>query len=210
MQRTRIKICGITRTEDALAAVAQGVDALGFVFYPPSPRYVTPTQAAAIIANLPPLVTTIGLFVNLPTEQIHQTITQARLDCVQLHGTESATDCAAIQHPWFRAIRVQTDTDWSIISTSFRAARALLLDTYRPGVPGGTGATFDWSLVPADLPQPIILAGGLDADNVARAIRQIRPYAVDVSGGVESAPGVKDAAKIAAFVTQVHRGDKMT
>ncbi len=209
MQRTRIKICGITRTRDALTAVTQGVDALGFVFYPPSPRYVTPAQAAAIIARLPPLVTTVGLFVDTPVTQIRQIIAQARLDCVQFHGNQSAATCAAVQHPWFRAIRVHADTNWSAVSTTFAAAGALLLDTYRPGVPGGTGMTFDWSLIPARLAQPIILAGGLHADNVAQAVRQVRPYAVDVSGGVESAPGIKDAAKIARFTAQVRCGDML-
>ena len=209
VQRTRIKICGITRAEDALAAAAKGVDALGFVFYPPSPRYVAPEQAAAIIAALPPFVTTVGLFVDTPTEQVREIVAQARLDCVQFHGHESASDCAAVQHPWLKAIRVQADTDWSSVIKSFAAARGLLLDTYRPGVPGGTGEVFDWSLVPNGLAQSIILAGGLDADNVAQAVCQMRPYAVDVSGGVESSPGVKNAVKMAEFVAQVRCGDKM-
>jgi phosphoribosylanthranilate isomerase len=209
VSHTRIKICGITRTEDALAAVEQGVDALGFVFYPPSPRYVSPEQAAAIIAELPPFVTTVGLFVDLPAVQIHQIVAQARLDCVQLHGNESAAACAAVQSPWFKAIRVRADTDWDTVGSSLVAARALLLDTYCPGVPGGTGVAFDWSLVPTTLVQPVILAGGLHPGNVAQAVCQVRPYAVDVSGGVESAPGVKDAVKIADFVAQVRCGDKM-
>lgn len=209
MQRTRVKICGITRTEDALAAVAQGVDALGFVFYPPSPRYVSPMQAAAIIASLPPLVTTVGLFVDRPIEQVRQIIAQTRLDCVQFHGNESTTTCLAVQHPWLKAIRVHAETDWSSVSDLFATARALLLDTYRPGVPGGTGVAFDWSLVPTNLSRPVILAGGLNVDNVAQAVHQVRPYAVDVSGGVESAPGVKDVAKMTEFVAQVRCGDRM-
>ncbi len=209
MRHTRIKICGITRTEDALAAVEQGVDALGFVFYPPSLRYVSPEQAAVIIAALPPFVTTVGLFVDLPPAQMQQIVAQARLDCVQLHGDESAAACAAVQSPWLKAVRVRADTDWNLVGSSFAAARALLLDTYRPGVPGGTGVAFDWSLVPTTLVQPVILAGGLHPGNVAQAVCQVRPYAVDVSGGVESAPGVKDAVKIADFVAQVRCGDKM-
>lgn len=205
--RTRIKICGITRPADALAAAAAGVDAIGLVFYAPSPRYIDPAQAADIVACLPPFITTVGLFVDAPTTEIQQIIHTVGLDLVQLHGQESAAACAAVGHPWIRAIRMQPGLDLIHNAREFAAARALLLDAYRPGVPGGTGTAFDWSRIPAESADKIILAGGLAPDNVAQAVRQVRPYAVDVSGGVESAPGIKDPAKIIDFVAQVRRGE---
>jgi len=205
--RTRIKICGITRPTDALAAAAAGVDAIGLVFYAPSPRSIDPAQAADIVACLPPFVTTVGLFVDAPTTEIRQIIHTVGIDLVQLHGQESAAACAAVGHPWIRAIRMQPGLNLARSARKFAAARALLLDAYRPGVPGGTGTAFDWSRIPAELADKIILAGGLAPDNVAQAVRQVRPYAVDVSGGVESAPGIKDPAKIIDFVAQVRRGE---
>ncbi len=203
MMSTRIKICGITRPEDALAAVAAGVDAIGLVFYPPSPRYVSLAQAVDIVACLPPFVTTVGLFVDTPTADIRQVIQTVGIDLVQFHGHEMAAICGEIKHPWIRAVRMQDDLDLVTTCTDFSAARGILLDAYSPGVPGGTGATFDWSRIPTALSGKIILAGGLHPDNVAQAVREVHPYAVDVSGGVESSPGIKDQVKIARFVAQV-------
>ena len=201
--QTRIKICGITRAEDALAAVAAGADAIGLVFYPPSPRAVSLAQAQSIVAELPPFVTTVGLFVDTPIVQIQQTIQTVGIDLVQFHGHETAATCAELEHPWIRAIRMQADLELTKTCAEYRAARGILLDAYRPGVPGGTGEVFDWSRIPAALSSNIILAGGLNPTNVAEAVRSVRPYAVDVSGGVESSPGIKDQAKIADFIAQV-------
>ena len=200
---TRIKICGITRPEDALVAVAAGADAIGLVFYPPSPRSVSLAQARAIVAELPPFVTTVGLFVDTPITQIQQTIHKVGIDLVQFHGHETAETCAKLGHPWIRAIRMQAGLELTKTCAEYRAARGILLDAYRPGVPGGTGEAFDWSRIPAALSSTIILAGGLNPTNVAEAVRTVRPYAVDVSGGVESSPGIKDQAKIADFIKQV-------
>lgn len=200
--RVRAKICGITRLEDALAAIAAGADALGFVFAA-SPRQVTPAQAAAIIAQLPPLVTTVGLFVDAPEAQVRETLALAPLDLLQFHGDESNADCARYGRPWIKAVRMRPGLDLAQAIAAHPDARAILLDAWHPGQAGGTGLQFDWSLVPADSRRPLILAGGLTPDNVAQAIRQTHPYAVDVSGGVELAKGVKDAAKIQAFMAGV-------
>lgn len=203
--RTRIKICGITRLEDAQAAIEAGADALGFVFYPPSPRHVSPAQAAAIIAALPPFVTMTGLFVNATAEEVQQTLALTRLDLLQFHGDEEAAFCDRFDRPWIKALRVAPETDILALSARYAAARAILLDTYVSGVPGGTGAVFDWSIIPESIRSRIILAGGLDSANVAAAIEQVRPWAVDVSGGVEAAKGIKDSDKIKRFVDEVTR-----
>lgn len=200
MSAVRIKICGITRIEDALAAVAAGADALGFVFYAKSPRAVSAAQAAAIIAALPPFVTTVGLFVDMPRAELRQLLGEVPLDLLQFHGDESAEDCAGFGRPYIKALRVKPGDDIAAAVSRYPEASGLLLDTYVPGVPGGTGEAFDWSLVPHDAAKPLILAGGLTPDNVGEAVRQVRPYAVDVSGGVEAAKGIKDAAKIQAFI----------
>jgi phosphoribosylanthranilate isomerase len=200
---TRIKVCGITRPEDALAAVDAGVDAIGLVFYPPSPRYVNLAQAIEIVTCLPPFVTTVGLFVDMPIADIRQVIQAVGIDLVQFHGHETAAICGEIKHPWIRAIRMQDNLDLVSTCSDFTTARGILLDAYCPGVPGGTGMAFDWSRIPATLSGKIILAGGLHPNNVAQAVREVCPYAVDVSGGVESSPGIKDQAKIAQFVAQV-------
>lgn len=201
--RTRVKICGITRVEDALAAIAAGADALGFVFHAASPRAVTPEQAAAIIAALPPFVTTVGLFVDAPFAVINATLAVAPLDLLQFHGDEPEADCARHGRPWIKALRVQPGQDVAATMAAWPGARAILLDAWHPDLAGGTGLRFDWRQVPADARQPVILAGGLTPDNVAEAIRQTRPYAVDVSGGVEQAKGLKDATRIQAFMTGV-------
>ena len=201
--RVRVKICGITRLEDALDAVAQGADAIGLVFYPGSPRNVTISQAAEIVNQIPAFVTTVGLFVNAESSFIREVISKVKLDLLQFHGDETAKECAAFSHPFIKAIRVKSDTNLVQYAEDFSAAKALLLDTYTEGVAGGTGQVFDWNLIPKELAKPVILAGGLTADNVARAISLVKPYAVDVSGGVEVSKGIKDVAKIAAFMQQV-------
>ena len=199
----RSKICGITRVEDALAVVEAGADAIGLVFYGKSPRVVSIEQAAAILCALPPFVTSVGLFVNMPRDELQQLLQRLPLDLLQFHGDESPADCEGHGRPYIKALRVRPGEDVSAAMAPYTGARGILLDTFVEGVPGGTGASFDWSLVPQDSGRPIVLAGGLDADNVAAAIRQVRPYAVDVSGGVEASKGIKDAGKIRAFVQAV-------
>ncbi|HEY1027493.1 MAG TPA: phosphoribosylanthranilate isomerase [Pseudomonas sp.] len=199
----RSKICGITRIEDALAAVEAGADAIGLVFYAKSPRAVSIEQAAAILRVLPPFVTTVGLFVDMPRDELRQLLERLPLDLLQFHGDESPADCEGYGRPYIKALRVRPGEDVSAIMAPYSGARGILLDTFVEGVPGGTGASFDWSLVPDDAGKPIILAGGLDAGNVAAAIRQVRPYAVDVSGGVEAGKGIKDAGRIRAFIQAV-------
>lgn len=199
----RSKICGITRIEDALAAVEAGADAIGLVFYGKSPRAVSIEQAAAILQALPPFVTSVGLFVDMPRDELQQLLQRLPLDLLQFHGDESPADCECHGRPYIKALRVRPGEDVAAAMAPYAGAQGILLDTFVEGVPGGTGASFDWSLVPEDAAKPIILAGGLDADNVAAAIRQVRPYAVDVSGGVEASKGIKDAGKIRAFVQAV-------
>lgn len=203
MSNVRSKICGITRIEDALAAAEAGADAIGFVFYAKSPRAVDVRQARAIIAELPPFVTTVGLFVNASRCELNEILEVVPLDLLQFHGDETPQDCEGYHRPWIKALRVRPGDDLEAACQLYAGARGILLDTYVPGVPGGTGEAFDWSLVPARLSKPIILAGGLSADNVGQAIAQVQPYAVDVSGGVEQAKGIKDAAKIEAFMRAV-------
>lgn len=204
--RTRVKICGITREQDALAAVAAGADAIGMVFYPPSPRHVTLEQAEAITRRLPPFVTVVGLFVNADAETIRESTRAGRVSLIQFHGQECPDYCAEHGLPWMKAIRMKEGLDLDKAAADYAAASALLLDAYRPGVPGGTGETFDWSRIPAHLAERIVLAGGLNPDNVAEAVRTVRPYGVDVSGGVEAEKGIKDSARIAAFMRGVRVG----
>ena len=199
----RSKICGITRIEDALAAVEAGADAIGLVFYGKSPRAVSIEQAAAILQALPPFVTSVGLFVDMPRDELQQLLQRLPLDLLQFHGDESPADCEGHGRPYIKALRVRPGEDVAAAMAPYAGARGILLDTFVEGVPGGTGASFDWSLVPENAAKPIILAGGLDAGNVATAIRQVRPYAVDVSGGGEASKGIKDAGKIRAFVRAV-------
>ncbi|MDH1560846.1 phosphoribosylanthranilate isomerase [Pseudomonas sp. MDMC216] len=203
MTVVRSKICGITRIEDALAAVEAGADAIGLVFYGESPRAVSIEQAAAILQALPPFVTSVGLFVDMPRDELQQLLQRLPLDLLQFHGDESPADCEGHGRPYIKALRVRPGEDVAAAMAPYAGARGILLDTFVEGVPGGTGASFDWSLVPENAAKPIILAGGLDAGNVATAIRQVRPYAVDVSGGVEASKGIKDAGKIRAFVRAV-------
>ncbi|WP_340051920.1 phosphoribosylanthranilate isomerase [Pseudomonas proteolytica] len=203
MSGVRSKICGITRMEDALAAVEAGADAIGFVFYAKSPRAVTVQQARAIIAGLPPFVTTVGLFVNASACELNETLDAVPLDLLQFHGDETPDECAGYHRPYIKALRVKPGDDIAASCTAYAGASGILLDAYVEGIPGGTGEAFDWSLIPQGLSKPIILAGGLCAENVAQAIAQVRPYAVDVSGGVEQGKGIKDSAKIRAFMQAV-------
>jgi phosphoribosylanthranilate isomerase len=206
LSAVRSKICGITRIEDALLAAEAGADAIGLVFYAKSPRAVDVRQARAIIAALPPFVTTVGLFVDASSCELGEILDAVPLDLLQFHGDESPAFCDGFRRPYIKALRVKPDDDIAAQVEVYRNASGILLDTYVPGVPGGTGEAFDWSLVPQGLSKPIILAGGLTAENVVAAIQQVRPYAVDVSGGVEASKGIKDAEKIRAFMRAVKQG----
>jgi phosphoribosylanthranilate isomerase len=190
--------------EDALTAVAQGADAIGLVFYAPSPRAVSIEQAVAIAEQMPAFVSVVGLFVNAEEHYIKEVTSRVQLDLLQFHGDETPEQCAQYGLPFIKAVRVKSDTNLVQYAKDYSASRALLLDTYTEGVAGGTGHVFDWGLIPPDLNKPVVLAGGLTAENVALAIKQVKPYAVDVSGGVEASKGIKDAAKIAAFMQQVY------
>ena len=207
ISRTRIKICGITREQDVLAVVRSGADALGLVFYEKSPRCVSVQQAAQLARAVSPLVTVVGLFVNPSAEYVREVLQQVALDELQFHGEETPEFCQQFGKPYLKAIRVKAGVDLIQCASRYAGAQGLLLDAYIEGTQGGTGESFDWSLIPHDLPLPVILSGGLHAGNVAAAIRQVRPYAVDVSSGVEAAKGIKDAAKIAAFISEVKNVD---
>jgi phosphoribosylanthranilate isomerase len=210
---TRIKICGITRVEDALAAANSGADAIGLVFYERSPRHVSIAQAAQLSAVLPPFVSVVGLFVDADAAFVREVLSSVSLDVLQFHGDETPEYCAQFAKPYLKAIRVKAGVDLIQCASDFRSAKGLLLDAHVEGIPGGTGTAFDWTLIPRQLPLPVILSGGLDAENVAAAIKQVQPYAVDVSSGVEASKGVntlkgiKDAAKVAAFINEVKRTD---
>ena len=206
--RTRIKICGFTRPDDARQATALGVDAIGLVFYPPSPRAVDIARAQTIIEALPPFVSSVGLFVDQSVKKVQTVLEQVPLDMLQFHGDESPQYCAQFGRPWLKAIRMRDGVDLAYEAERYRGAAGLLLDAYRPGTPGGTGKTFAWSRVPQSLDMPLVLAGGLTPDNVAEAIAAAHPFAVDLSGGVEAEKGIKDAAKMAALVAAVHAADR--
>ncbi len=204
--RTRIKICGITRPEDALAVAEAGGDAIGLVFYAPSPRNVSIEQAQAIVAALPPFVTVVGLFVNATDNELREVIDAVPLGLLQFHGDEPAGLCGGYEIPYIKALRMVPGLDVAATAALYHDAQGILLDAYRPGVAGGTGEVFDWETVPEGLKKPIILAGGLTPTNVSEAIAQVHPYAVDVSGGVEAAKGIKDRHKITAFVEATRGG----
>lgn len=201
----RIKICGITRVEDALAAAAAGADAIGLVFYAPSPRAVSAVQARQIISALPPFVTSVGLFVNASAQEVKAVLAEVPLDVLQFHGDEPADFCKQFGRPYLKALRVRAGDDLNALAAQWPEASGILLDSYKAGVPGGTGEIFDWSLIPTERTWPLVLAGGLAAENVADAITRAAPWAVDVSGGVEQAKGIKDADKINSFVREVKR-----
>jgi phosphoribosylanthranilate isomerase len=201
--RTRVKICGITRSEDGSEAARLGADAIGLVFYAPSPRAVTVAQAQAVCAALPPFVSVVGLFVDAPAAEVLEVLQAVPLDVLQFHGDEAPAYCAAFGRPYLKALRMRDGLNVAAEAQRYADAQGLLLDTYVPGAAGGTGQSFDWQRVPQALNKPIILAGGLTPDNVAEAIRVSRPYGVDVSGGVEQAKGIKSAAQMAAFMRGV-------
>ena len=205
--RTRIKICGLREPAHARIAADAGADAIGLVFHSRSPRFVTPERAAEIAAVLPPYVTAVGLFVNEREEAIRSLLGTVPIGLLQFHGDETPEFCGRFGRPWTKAVRMAPGTDLLEWARRFSAARALLLDAHVPGQPGGTGQTFDWAAIPRDLPIPIVLSGGLDAANVGRAVREVRPWAVDVSSGVEASRGVKDPAKIVEFIGNVRRED---
>ncbi|WP_083387378.1 phosphoribosylanthranilate isomerase [Salinicola sp. MIT1003] len=218
MNPVRIKICGLTRREDIAAAVASGADALGFVMWPGSARALDLDTLASLSASVSPFVTRVGLFVDPSVADVEMCLPY--LDLLQFHGDESPEFCARFGKPWIKALRMHDDIDLQAAVDTYAGAGALLLDAYRPGVPGGTGETFDWQRIPADLAKPVILAGGLTPDNVADAMARVRPYAVDVSGGVEAMhaadtpsaalasavgtrKGIKDPSRIRAFCERV-------
>lgn len=201
---SRVKICGITSVDDALMAAGAGADAIGLVFYPPSPRYVSIEMAAKIALAVGPLVTVVGLFVNADEADIKHVLGRVNLHVLQFHGDESAAFCEGFQRPYMKAIRMKPKLDVEEVINHYSSATGVLLDAYRKGVPGGTGETFDWQRVPSGSNLPaIILAGGLTPDNVVSAITATRPYGVDISGGVESSPGTKNQEKVIGFINNV-------
>ncbi|MHB8415234.1 MAG: phosphoribosylanthranilate isomerase [Acidiferrobacteraceae bacterium] len=205
--RTRVKICGITRPEDAYAAVAAGADAIGLVFSTQSARYVTIDDAAAVIAVLPPFVTPVGLFVDADNEEVRQVLRRLRINLLQFHGQELPEQCR-YGVPYIKAVAMGDAVDLQAAARAYGDSLALLLDSHAPGEAGGTGRAFDWGRVPSSLGKPVILAGGLTAANVGEAILRVRPFAVDVSGGVERTRAIKDASKIRAFIHEVRRADE--
>ena len=205
--RTRIKICGITRAEDALAAAQAGADAIGLVFYPPSPRCVGVDQARAIVRSLPPFVSAVALFVNAEPGEVERVIDQVRPALLQFHGDESPTDCERFGHPYLRAARMREGLDLLDFAQRFSTSQALLLDAFVPEY-GGAGEVFDWSRIPANVAHPLVLSGGLHAANVTQAIARVRPWGVDVSSGVEASRGIKSARRIAEFISAVRAADR--
>ncbi|MEA3192486.1 MAG: phosphoribosylanthranilate isomerase [Betaproteobacteria bacterium] len=204
--RTRIKICGITRPGDGVAAAQAGADAIGFVFYPKSPRYLSAERAVEIRDALPPFVQTVALFVNADAAQVSQVMGRVKPAMLQFHGDETPEFCGQFGLPYVKAARVRQGLDLIEYLRPFKSAAAWLLDSFVEAY-GGVGERFDWSLVPRKLERPLILSGGLEHGNVAEAVRKLRPWGVDVSSGVESAKGIKDAAKIAAFIAEVRNAD---
>jgi phosphoribosylanthranilate isomerase len=204
--RTRVKVCGITRAADARAAAEAGADAIGLVFYPPSPRYLSSERALEIRDALPPFVQSVALFVNPDAPQVAQVIGRVKPALLQFHGEETPQFCAQFGVPYVKACRVRQGVDALEYLRPFSTAAAWLFDSHVAEY-GGVGESFDWSLVPAQRERPVILSGGLSRANVAEAVRRVRPWGVDVSSGVESAKGIKDAAKIAAFITEVRNAD---
>jgi phosphoribosylanthranilate isomerase len=204
---TRVKICGITRVEDGLACAQLGADAIGLVFYAKSPRFVEPGKARGIAHALPPFISTVALFVNQNPAEVDKVLAEVRPDILQFHGDEPPEFCRRFGVPYLKAVRVKPGVDLVQYADLYADAQGLLLDAYVEGTPGGTGQSFDWGLIPAELKLPVVLSGGLDAGNVASAIRQVKPWAVDVSSGVEVSKGIKDAGKIAAFMQGVRDGN---
>ena len=200
---TRIKICGITRPEDARVAVDSGADAIGLVFYDKSPRRVDAERAAQIAEVVPPFVTVVALFVDELAANIARILEHVPVDLIQFHGDEDASFCRQFGRPWIKALRVRAGRDLRRSCLAYEGARGLLLENWEAGTPGGTGRSFDWGLAESALPLPVVLAGGLNEENVTAAMARVRPAAVDVSGGVEQSPGIKDAARVRRFVAAV-------
>ena len=207
--RTRVKICGFTQVKEAVVAAELGVDAIGLVFYPPSPRHVSIDQAIEIVNALPAFVTVVALFVDEKESVIRQVMEQVSIDCLQFHGDEPAEACRIYNKPYMKAVRMKADLSIATIAEQYHDASALLLDAYHSGIKGGSGQRFDWDLIPKECSLPIVLAGGLDQNNAQQAIQSVKPYALDVSSGVELDKGVKDVAKMAAFIQAINKGDKV-
>jgi phosphoribosylanthranilate isomerase len=207
--RTRVKICGFTRIEDAVYAAQLGVDAIGLVFYPPSPRHIEVKQAVKIVNALPAFISVVALFVDEREARIREVLQQLPIDCLQFHGNEPAEACRLYGKRYVKALRMKDDIDISGLALQYHDAAGLLLDAYHPGAKGGTGSRFDWNRIPAHCALPIVLAGGLDDSNARQAVQTVRPYALDVSSGVEAKKGVKDALKMAAFIREVNEGDRI-
>lgn len=201
----KVKFCGITRLEDAETAAALGADAVGFVFYEKSPRFIDPAAAAEIIRRLPPFVCKVGLFVNSEKHKVESVVRETGIDLVQYHGDESPVQCESGSKPWMKAIRVSPEMDVEAEAARYARASAIFLDADDPAAYGGTGQCFDWRVIPRKLPRPVILAGGLTPENVGKAIRIAAPYGVDVSGGIESSKGIKDPVKMEKFITEARR-----
>lgn len=207
--RTRVKICGFTRVEDAVCAARLGVDAIGLVFYSPSPRNVGIDQAIEIVNALPAFVSVVALFVDEREAQIREVLERVSIDCLQFHGDEPAEACRLYGKRYMKAVRMQEGIDISGLARQYHDAAGLLLDAYHPGAKGGTGSRFNWNRIPEQCALPIVLAGGLDESNARQAVQTVRPYALDVSSGVEAEKGVKDALKMAAFIREVNEGDRI-
>jgi phosphoribosylanthranilate isomerase len=205
--KTAVKICGVTRVGDALAAARHGAHAVGLVFYAPSPRYVDVDTAAEIVRVLPPFITTVGLFVDASQEDVRRIAAYTGVQLLQFHGAETADFCESFGVPYMKAVQVRPGVDLLQYARDFSGAKALLLDAFHEDLRGGTGDIFDWGLIPRALPLPIVLSGGLTPENVGEAIRRVKPTAVDVSSGVEASKGIKDEAKIAAFINGVRNAD---
>lgn len=201
--RTRVKICGITRPEDGVAAASHGADAIGLVFYAASPRAVSIQQAQAIVARLPAMVTVVALFVDADSDEITRVLSQVDIDLIQFHGNETVDECERYQRRYIKAVRMSDDMDLNVVFDQYTDAAGILVDSYHQGIAGGSGESFDWQRIPQQFAGRIILAGGLDNTNVASAIKTVQPYAVDVSSGVESEKGIKDEGRIEAFMRGV-------
>ena len=208
--RTRVKICGFTRVDEAVYAAHLGVDAIGLVFYPPSPRHVEIEQAVQIVQALPAFTSVVALFVDEREDRIREVLAQVAIDCIQFHGDEPAKACRIYGKRYIKAVSMQDGIDIPALTLHYHDAAGLLLDAYHPGAKGGTGSRFDWDLIPKQCALPLILAGGLDATNAKQAVQTVRPYALDVSSGVEAKKGIKDSLKMAAFIKQVNEGNRVT